>query len=618
MWHFRENQKDEIIHASHEAEFFDLEENLEAIVREAVQNSMDATSEKNPMVTVRFVYGRTPGDLSSLFSGMEKHLHGVGKLSHDLGSSGFEFLAIEDFETTGLTGSTSKDSIDADNGNFFNFWWFDGSTRKGIEKGGRWGIGKYSFFEASKVKTFWGISVTEPDFHPNLMGRVLLKPHKIENRRFTSDGIYSGINYEPIQQEDTINLFYDSFNLNRGKLPGFSLIIPYPVDSISNSERIAEDILTTVLKHYLYSIVAGKLKVVIDTFFNANYIHFYSIEKENLEIFLKSMLRTDDQYLRYEKLRTIYQKLLSKEPDLTLTFEKEKKFEIDEAAFGSDLNKIKESYSQLGKGIMKIRVQFNIQKDGEPLKTTHIDVGITRDPYFKNEPVHCFRSGINVVDGINSYKSPEGVILLIADDKIAAEFLGDAENPSHTRWNWNSERVKESHYLLPEKIIKSIVKTPQSLISVLSKKIESSDKNILSDVFYVFDSDQGAGRERHSKKPRVKVKESRHILQMERNTDGFSVYAGSNSIDSDFPVHINLKAAYDIAEGNPFTSYRTFDFGFDDDITVNNISGGDILKASENQMEILANDRNFKLTVTGFDPRRDVIVELKAKEVQER
>lgn len=615
MWHFRENQRSEIIRDQHLAEFFDLEENLEAIVREAVQNSIDAKSESSELVKVRFVYGRTPSRLPSLFLGMQEHLKEVKISAPDLGNSSFEFLAIEDFGTTGLTGSTSKEAIDAESGNFFNFWWFDGSTRKGIQKGGRWGIGKYSFFEASILKTFWGISVAEPDLKPNLMGRVLLKSHKIENRRFASDGIYSDDNFEPIEDLDAINSFYSSFNLKRDHSAGLSLVMPYPVDSISRSDHISEDILTTVLEHYLLSIVSGELKIAIDNF-NSDRHSDYNVDKENLEDFLKSMARRDIRYSRYEKLRSIYQRLLARKPDLTLSFDANKPLEIDESIFGSDLNRVRAIYSDLGKELMKVRIQFAIQKEGIPPETTYIDIGITRDNFFKNESVHCFRSGINVVEGV-TYRLAEGIIVLIAEDKVAAGFLGDAENPSHTRWSSKSERVKDAHYLTPEKIIRFVKSAPSSVISVLSRKTETSDRNLLEDVFYIFDSDGGGGRKTRTGKPKLDIPKPRQVLQLIKFGDGFSVSAGKDAVVSDFPMSINLRAAYDTAIGNPYSFYRPFDFAFGRDIDVKNISGGEILSATLNRMAIRVDEPGFNFSVIGFDPRRDIIVDLKAENPEE-
>ena len=60
MWHFKEFQTGEIIHNSHEEEFFTMQIPLQSVVREAVQNSLDAALPGAVPVTVRFLYGRAP------------------------------------------------------------------------------------------------------------------------------------------------------------------------------------------------------------------------------------------------------------------------------------------------------------------------------------------------------------------------------------------------------------------------------------------------------------------------------------------------------------------------------------------------------------------------------
>ncbi len=613
MWHFRESQMDEIIRTSHEAEFFNMQQNLEAVIREAVQNSLDASDKDKGSVTVRFVFGRVHHGMSTLFLGMEEHLSEVGISTHELVNSGFEFLAIEDFGTVGLTGSTLKDADDAESGNFFNFWWLDGSTRKGMQQGGRWGIGKYSFFEASKVKSFWGISNTESGSSPKLMGRILLKPHKINNRRFTSDGIFASEDYQPIQDLSLINSFFTTFNLRRNNLPGFSLIIPHPVDSISKSLNLSEDILINVLEHYLFSIVEGRLKIIIETF-NISPSHLgYSLEKGNIEDFLRSMSKKDERYRRYEKFFNLYQQLLTKEPDVILSFEMQQTLEVGDSSFGDDLNRMKERYDTLGRGLIKIRVKFDIQKKDESAENTYVDLGITRDTFFKKENTHCVRSGINVVDGI-SFRPNEGVVLLIVNDHVSAEFLGDSENPSHTQWSPKSERVREKSYLFPKKIIDFIKSLPASLVSVLSKKVEITERNILAEIFYINDSGGGIGRERNSPNPDINIERSKPIFQLAKISGGFTVFSTKELMDSAFPIRLYVKAAYDISTGSPFNHYNSFDFVFGENIKVD-VIGGEILSTNNNKIEILVKVQNFRLSAEGFDPKRDLIINYKFKEV---
>jgi hypothetical protein len=325
------------------------------------------------------------------------------------------------------------------------------------------------------------------------------------------------------------------------------------------------------------------------------------------------MSKKDERYRRYEKFFNLYQQLLTKEPDVILSFEMQQTLEVGDSSFGDDLNRMKERYDTLGRGLIKIRVKFDIQKKDESAENTYVDLGITRDTFFKKENTHCVRSGINVVDGI-SFRPNEGVVLLIVNDHVSAEFLGDSENPSHTQWSPKSERVREKSYLFPKKIIDFIKSLPASLVSVLSKKVEITERNILAEIFYINDSGGGIGRERNSPNPDINIERSKPIFQLAKISGGFTVFSTKELMDSAFPIRLYVKAAYDISTGSPFNHYNSFDFVFGENIKVD-VIGGEILSTNNNKIEILVKVQNFRLSAEGFDPKRDLIINYKFKEV---
>ena len=69
--------------------------------------------------------------------------------------------------------------------------------------------------------------------------------------------------------------------------------------------------------------------------------------------------------------------------------------------------------------------------------------------------------------------------------------------------------------------------------------------------------------------------------------------------------------AYDVRRGNPYKRWNSadFDLEYDNERIVH--SGGDLLKASENRLEILAKTPDWKLHLKGFDPDRDLIVDIR-------
>ena len=65
------------------------------------------------------------------------------------------FLVIEDFGTTGLRGAWDR----KDDQGFSDFWRRIGRSHKRGQQGGRWGLGKLVFSGASRVRSFFGLTI---------------------------------------------------------------------------------------------------------------------------------------------------------------------------------------------------------------------------------------------------------------------------------------------------------------------------------------------------------------------------------------------------------------------------------------------------------------------------
>ncbi len=134
----------------------------EGIVRETIQNSTDAQAGSNSTVRVRFAINAIDGRDRALFenivAGLSSHLRACG-LPLPSPSDPLRALVVEDFGTTGLTGSIET----KDNGQFSGFWRRFGRSKKQGAKGGRWGLGKLVFPSASALRTVAARARTPPD-----------------------------------------------------------------------------------------------------------------------------------------------------------------------------------------------------------------------------------------------------------------------------------------------------------------------------------------------------------------------------------------------------------------------------------------------------------------------
>ncbi len=160
-----------------EGEFFNTEaigSITDALVRESIQNSLDAAQGNEP-VTVRFSFFSRPNPgydanviNNKYIDGLSPHLHAKHSGLQDIPSSAenINYLLIEDYGTRGLEGDvTQYDDLDDDfkKNDFYYFWRNIGRTRKEATDLGRWGLGKTVFQAASRINSFFGITFRNDD-----------------------------------------------------------------------------------------------------------------------------------------------------------------------------------------------------------------------------------------------------------------------------------------------------------------------------------------------------------------------------------------------------------------------------------------------------------------------
>ena len=161
----------------------------EAIVRETIQNSTDAQAGSNSTVRVRFAINAINGSDRAFFenivAGLSPHLRACG-MPVPSPSDPLRALVVEDFGTTGLTGSVEI----KDNGQFSGFWRRFGRSNKQGAKGGRWGLGKLVFPSASALRTVIGLTRRVGDECSWIMGQAVLRNHSINDLEKDSVGFW--------------------------------------------------------------------------------------------------------------------------------------------------------------------------------------------------------------------------------------------------------------------------------------------------------------------------------------------------------------------------------------------------------------------------------------------
>jgi len=269
---------------------------IKGLVREIVQNSWDARRDRNGPLLVKFRFATASNPdrekylAKELWSHLEQGLvemedeHGPlyeqlrdkGKWSEEL-----RYLEVSDFHTTGLNGDeeeTKRTKKSKETNVFRQFHHSFGVSEGNTTRGGSWGFGKAVTPYASKIKTFFALSVRDKtpdlitdDLDYSLLGQSIIKNHFLPH----VDPLWEWSGYYSIRSSPSsdnlpvtktnlneINTFIKAFKLDNRTLKeedrGLTLIIPYPKDGITPG-NVAKEIII----NYLQLLNAGKLEIEI-------------------------------------------------------------------------------------------------------------------------------------------------------------------------------------------------------------------------------------------------------------------------------------------------------------------------------------------------------------------
>ena len=244
-WHFNLRRPCERMRDSANDAFFTAEslENLsEALVREAIQNSLDAAQRdasgvRQVTVRIRFV-PNAPREVRQFLAGQfhsakQNFERGLSRPSLDaLFDEYCGYVVFEDFGTKGLTGDINEWRLErAQRNAFFSFFRAEGQSAKTGESLGRWGIGKQVFPTASRLHAMLGVTVRSDAPARVLMGSAVVRTHSIGEQDYQPDGWFGWRESEnepvmPVIDAQSIEAFAEVFGLERGTAPGLSIVVP--------------------------------------------------------------------------------------------------------------------------------------------------------------------------------------------------------------------------------------------------------------------------------------------------------------------------------------------------------------------------------------------------------
>lgn len=574
---------------------------VEALVRESLQNSLDAKDQNEEIVRVRFSL-HDPSDASRQV--LMQHLDleqlqaRLKACAMDLDAIAFKqpkLLVIEDFGTTGLTGSWKS----MDTQPFSDFWRRMGKSHKAGKSLGRWGLGKLVFSSSSQARVFFGLTVraTEPE-QPLLMGQAVLTTHELGAKRFDSHGFFCQLGDTgmqlPITDAVEVRNFADACGLKRTTEPGLSIVIPYVIGTITE-QRIIE----AVLRNYFFPILLGRLVVTVGVQDIDAETFATLARKHGGSRFASGALAQFISFMRSVRKNEVTPHLL---PSTWIKTGMA-------AALGEHLETLRDRY-QSGECLCVRAPILLKQKNGDELPT-QFDLFLQKEA---DEGDSLFVRDTIVLTAESKYfRGQRALAAFVADDKSICAFLGDAENPAHTSWSATAEKVV-MEWLNPSARLKEIRGALQQLYEQIATSLNTHDPNALID-FFSTKAESGARgvrprgpivRPSNPKPPQPKEKAYRLV----RLKGGFAIRSGNALMPEQLPMTVRVRAAYDVLRGNPFSRHDPLDFDFSKKELNIKTTGASVSAQSPNVLLIKANSRDFEVTVSGFDTRRDLIIDV--------
>jgi hypothetical protein len=574
----------------------------EAIVREVIQNSADASIDSGP-VKVRFsVHQITQPDMKQFgerFVTLKPHLIVCGLNAWEIDEKKPRILIIEDFGTKGLTGDPGS----LDGGNFHSFWRRHGKSGKSGRAGGRWGLGKLVYSTSSDIRCFFGLTVRIGETEPLLMGQAVLANHEISNKKFVAHGFWFGNrNADGMQMPVTDKAFIDEFSkqvgITRTTQSGLSLAIPFV------NEKITEEVIMRgVIGNYYFPILAGRLVVEVgSTVIDAK--SFAAIAK-------KTMIAVKDNPDWYGFVEQVSGRLSekasfeSKLPPAAKALAVEQFDEVQVA-------KMKEAF---GRGdLVHVRMPVRLRrKVGEELISS-VEL-FMKSPPENSKPFVLFARGSITVPGEARYfgsANAYGAFVALHEDIVS--FLGDAENPAHTTWSGTAEKLN-ANWRSPGQALKILRYALWDLYTIVSDQGDRKDEDALIDFFSIADPAKSETQKKGKTTvipPDLKPAEKAFRIQ-KRGHGGFAIVPGPGATSWEFPKSIRVRVAYDVLGANPFNRHSPLDFdltGSNIQVETTNIS---VTTPAANVLELSVNSPEFLLEAKGFDTNRDLVVDAKAR-----
>ena len=620
-WRFKKLDRDDKSLEPIQREFFTTEivgGLPEALVREAIQNSLDAiVPDAGEPVKVRIALSAEDRQIAQdLLHGLEPHLQAKRnglRRPPNLGKP-MGFVVIEDFGTVGLQGSFQEYDVDEDlsgDHNFFYFWRNVGNSGKSEKDRGRWGLGKTVFPASSRMNTFFGLTVPFDTRQHLLMGQCVLRTHKdAAGDRFSpygDFGVFDGPDSFalPVRDSKAIVSFSQAFGLKRRGETGLSIVILNPLEEFTH-----DTFLRAVLDQYFYPILCGDLLVEVEQ--GAKSVE---IRRDNLRSVIDDCGSLGDQRSSLTGFVDLADWAIRgsvEHVEIALPNYKAAPRWSTVSFSDDELGRLQSQF--LSGERIAFKVLLRVHEKSGLKRDTWFFVYLEQDSSLQKGEGRFVREGITIKSVSGNLERGVRGLVLIEDAPIAA-LLGDSENPAHTEWQRDSRKIKDKYDYGPS-TIDFVKASARELVKFLLRPSSGVDKDLFRDIFFFErpadspgehltkpDLADGGNATRPPKPDLPRRSEPIHLAQIE---GGIRVTANKD-VES-LPRSIRLELAYEVRRGNPFKRYRLPDFNLATMEMKDRTRGIAIQELGSNYMVFEPESKDFEVKIIGFDASRDLVV----------
>ena len=573
-WKFKKYEEDDVQRDSSSDKFFKESTGSDSLIREFIQNSLDARISKKPVKII--IQKKKIGQkffTPFLFS-LKPHLKDVGIVVPD---GNISTLVLEDFNTKGLEGKNKKD-----------FFYRDNITRK-TEGGGSHGIGKAVFYSSSKIKSFFGYSVFEK--HKNIcLGRSVLKSHGgRDSDKYRPDGILD-IDIEKHEE------FIEKLFKREKNEKGLSVAIPYCDIEI-------EDIKQSCLSQFYVPIICKELVI--------------EIEKQSInDDTLLNLIYKSTENLSKEKVALVMDYQTTSRETIKKCNVKVKEWKNQKIP--------KVNISDLKNENQPLFISFKIEM---PVINENTEYGlavllIKKEEDTKEQSIDCWRDNLLIPSALGySRKEREYTTIFLISDNPLSKLLRELEDPGHTRWQIGtlSREIKEKYKNVGD-LIRFIRKLPLEIIRQIKHRPIEQDSSFFSDYFPDISSAtekkknaEGQSSQKNSQGgseeiPPMEPSFPNFKYKPHKKGDGFKLTLKPNK---NYSKVIKVRTAYGTnIGGDAFKHYDKRDFEFNKNIQII-VNNGNKISCHENIAEYSIENEKFSLAFSGFDPDKELRIEVK-------